>query len=420
MPSTAWYNRLGLVATNQMMREICVFGRNIIIARLIGAEQLGEFIFLILAIRLFAMSTDLAVDRYILQVDQKDTSHALAAAHLFIRGRSVILALLLAVMGLYGVQHISFACYGLLAGSAILRGFTHQGYRLKQRTLNFRPALYVEASTTIVATIAMYVVATHVPTLEAVCAVLLAQSGMHTALSHILSDDRYRAYASDDRLKHMFGFGWPLMLSGITMFWSMQGERVILSAMLSAEDFAHFSMMFQLALVPVLVVGRVALTAGLPALAAVANNHAAFQNRLDYFHLYIYGVATVFVLGFVFLANPVLGALFGPAFETSVSLLFLVALAQSLRLCRQPQSVAAQALGHTDIPFKANLVRVSAVLFAVVSVALGGSLMSLLVIACVGEGVAWAAQALLFSMRTRGAARARANVGTGTPQETLS
>ncbi len=415
MPSATWYNRLGVVATNQIMREICVFGRNIIIARLIGAESLGEFIFLVLAIRLFAMSTDLAVDRYILQVNRNETKEALAAAHFFVRGRSIILALMLLIMGLYSVQNISFVCYALLASSAVLRGMTHQGYRLKQRTLNFRPALYVEASTTIVATVAMYIVVSSVPTLEAVCAVLVAQAGMHTALSHILSDGPYKAYASDARLKHMFRFGWPLMLSGITMFWSMQGERVILSAMLSAEEFAHFSMMFQLALVPVLVIGRVTLTAGLPALAAVAGDRVAFQNRLDYFHLYIYGLATAFVLGFVFLANPVLGALFGPSFETSVSLLFLVALAQSLRLCRQPQSVAAQALGHTDIPFKANLVRVSAVLFAVVSVALGGSLMSLLVIACVGEGVAWAAQGLLFSMRTRADARTNA-----TPQETLS
>jgi O-antigen/teichoic acid export membrane protein len=154
----------------------------------------------------------------------------------------------------------------------------------------------------------------------------------------------------------------------------------------------------------------------LPALADVSRNRIAFQNRLDFFHLYIYGIAAVFCVGFVLLANPVLGMLFGPSFEAEAILLFLVALAQGIRLCRAPQSVAAQALGQTDIPFKANLVRVSAVLFAVAAVALGGSITTLLVIACVGEGAAWAAQNLFFSLRTRRTARRPG----AKPLETLS
>ena len=101
------------------------------------------------------------------------------------------------------------------------------------------------------------------------------------------------------------------------------------------------------------------------------------------------------------LANPVLELLFGRDFKAAALLLLLVATAQALRLCRAPQSVAAQALGQTDIPFKANLVRVVFVLFAIASAMAGGSLATLLLIACIGEGCAWAAQGLLFSFRNR-------------------
>ncbi|NVJ96676.1 MAG: oligosaccharide flippase family protein [Alphaproteobacteria bacterium] len=401
MPSSERISQLGSVATNQVMREICVFLRNVIIARLMGAESLGEFIFLILSIRLLAMSTDLATERYILWVKRHEVRTALASAHLVVCGRGVFLAACLIGLGAFEANGISFSCYLLLAGSALLRGFTHQGYRLKQRTLNFRPALYVEASTTVLATIALYVAATMAPVLEVVCSVLLLQSGMHTALSHILSDAPYEANFNKQQLGKMLGFGWPLMLSGVTMFWSMQGERVILSAILDAEDFAHFSMLFQLALVPVLVVARIALTTGLPLLANSKNSAEAFEERLEKLSVATHGVSALFCIGFVLMANPTLVTLFGAPFEAETGLVMLVALAQAIRLCRTPQSVAAQALGHTDIPFKANLVRVSAVLVAVALLPFGGSLQLLLFVACAGEAAAWITQAMLYSLRTR-------------------
>jgi|GEM_PF-1547000 len=399
MPSIGWYKKLGLVASNQLLVEACVFLRNIIIARLIGAETLGEFIFLILSIRLFAMSTDLAVERFIMQTVQSSVTAAMAGAHYIIRIRSSLLSVILLIMGLFNIQGISFTCFSLLAFGSLMRGFTHQGYRLKQRDFNFKPALYVEAFSAAIATVTMYLVALHVPTLEAMCAVMAAQACVHTALSYLFSGGKYWAKAPFSMLKIQVKFGLPLMFSGMAMFWSMQGERVILSAVLPATEFAHFSMMFQLALVPVLVAARMALTIGLPVLAKAKKTPAQFNKNLDQFQLYLAGFSVLFFIGFIAVANPLLTALFGPDFQMAFTLILLVGTAQAIRLCRTPHSVAAQAQGQTDIPFKANLVRVAAVPLALLGISLGGSLALLLATACIGEALAWIVQRRLYRAR---------------------
>lgn len=417
MSRAAWAQKLGFVATNQLLAEICVFLRNIIIAQFLGAETLGEFIFLILSIRLFAMSTDVAAERYILQAKDAEVKSALATAHFVCRIRGALLAAMLLLMGAFALQGVSFIAYALLAASALVRSFTHQGYRLKQRSLNFRPALYVEGLTTILGTFAVYIAAIVLPSLEAICACLVAQAVMHTALSHAMAEEPYASNADGQDLKALFKYGFPLLLTGVAMFWSMQGERVILAAILPPAEFAHFSMMFQLALVPILVLSRIMLTIGLPYFASRRENSINFTQRLTQMHLITYVLAASFALAFVLFANPALQLLFGEDFRTSGLLLLLVATAQALRLCRAPQSVAAQAIGQTDIPFKANLVRVAFVLFAIASTMAGGSLTTLLIIACVGEGCAWAAQGLLFSLRNR--QRLPAPAPQLTPQESL-
>ncbi len=401
MPDQRASRRISLIAVNQILMEACVFARNIIIARLMGAETLGQFVFLILSIRLFAMSTDLAVERYILQVNADRHRGALGSAHFISRLRGVVLGLLLLLMGAHNIQGIAFEAYSALAASAFIRGYTHKGYVLKQRSLDFRPALFVEGLTAFAGLIAMYVVTSIAPSLGAVCACLVAQSFLHTGLSHALSDTQYKLVIDPSELKKIFQFGWPLLLTGITMFWSMQGERLILSAMLPADEFARFSMMFQLALVPILVMSRMALAYGLPVFANLKAQQAHFRSRLNAFHRWIYAIGTTYALGFIMFANVVLQTLFGDDFHADIELILLVAVAQMLRLFRAPQSVAAQALGQTDIPFKANMVRVAFVLVAIALMMNGASLNLVLIMACVGEGFAWVTQGLFFSLRNR-------------------
>ena len=401
MPSRGASKKVSLIATNQLLMEACVFARNILIARLMGAETLGQFVFLILSIRLFAMSTDLAAERYILQASQDKIEAALGTVHFISRLRGAALAFVLLLMGAHNVQGIEFAAYAALAVSSLIRGFTHKGYVLKQRSLNFRPALYVEGLASVVGLVGMYCVVSVAPSLEAACACLIAQSFLHTGLSHALSTDRYQSVCDAQELQQIGRFGWPLLLSGVTMFWSMQGERLILSAMLPADAFAHFSMMFQLALVPILVISRMALSYGLPVLSGLKHNMPGFDVRLAEFHRWTYVIGASFAFGFALFANVVLQNLFGHDFRADFGLILLVAVAQMIRLFRAPQSVAAQALGHTDIPFKANLVRVSFVLIAIAAIMNGGSLHTVLLLACIGEGFAWATQGLFFSIRTR-------------------
>lgn len=401
MPSLRNSRKVSLIATNQLLMETCVFARNILIARLMGAETLGQFVFLILSIRLIAMSSDLAVERYILQAGAERLKEALSAAHCVSQWRSTAIALILLLMGLHQVQGIDFIAYAALALSALVRGLTHKGYVLKQRSLNFRPALYVEGLTSVVGLIGMYFIVSTVPSLEAACGCLVAQAFLHTGLSHALSDEKYQSAFDWIEFRALVQFGWPLLLSGVAMFWSMQGERLILSAKLPADEFAHFSMMFQLALVPILVLSRMALSYGLPLLSALKESSSRFEIQLNKFHQWIYAIGAAYAFGFILFGNAVLRALFGHDFHTDMGLILLVALAQMIRLFRAPQSVAAQALGQTDIPFKANLVRVSFVVIAIAFIVNGGTLHTVMILACLGEGFAWATQGFFYSIRNR-------------------
>ena len=389
------------MGATHLLVELSVFARNVIIARLAGAETLGEFIFLILAMRLFIMSTDLATERFLIQTEKSNLYHALATAHFIVRIRSVLLAVLLIIMGITNTHNIDMLVYVWLAATAIMQGYTHQGYKVQQRQLNYKPAFFVEGLSTFTATIAMILVVGFVPNLMGVCAVLFGQALMRTALSHILSHEYYAVKLDQKTFKSMIKFGLPLLLTGVTMFWSMQGERVILAAMMPASDFAYFSMMFQLALVPVLLISRMTISLGLPAMVRSKGHPEVFGKQLARFQTMVISISILYGISFLFLANPALKFLFGPEFIADYPLIVLVCFAQVLRLCRSPQSVAAQALGQTDIPLKANLVRVIAVFFAFVWMITGGSVFGLLMIACCGEAVAITAQSALFSCRNR-------------------
>ncbi len=392
-------SKLGAATFNQLLIEACVFLRNMVIAKLLGAETLGQFIFLILGIRLLAMSTDLATDRYILQVAEHKVKDALSATHYINRVRSVFIAFVLLVMGLNNVHDISLSAYALLSASALARSYTHMGYRLYQRSLNFKPAIYVEGFSALMGLFGIYYASTMGNNLEALCAALFAQAILHTVLSHMMSDQPFNVETNTADLKSIAIYGWPLLLSGITMFWSMQGERLILSNIMPPAEFAHFAMLFQLALVPVLIISRIALSFGLPLLAKYKNAPLAFKHTLTSLSLSIYICALLFTFGFIAFSNFVLINFFGHDFRAEINLIIVIAALQALRLCRAPISIAAQAIGATDIPFKANLIRVSVILFSAGAALNGTSLINIMLIACIGEILAWAAQSIMFELR---------------------
>jgi len=403
-PVRFWAGRLFTTGFAQVVVEASIFARNILVAQCLGAQTLGQFVLLTLGLRLLVMSTDLATDRYIIRVQPKSLGAALSAANRLCQLRAALLGVLLVVAAILAPFGIDPLSYGLLAVAVGVRGFTHQGYRTAQRDLRFAASAAVDVGAALAGLLAIGVAVVlslslmRGYALPLICGALVVQAAVHVWMSHAVAPKSQPYCISENWASTMplLQFGWPLLVSGAVMFWGMQGERVILAAIMPADQFAHISMLLQLALVPALVIGRISLSLGLPLLSASANSQPDCSRTFLQFAGSVACAALVTSAAFIWLANPVLATAFGSDFVAASTLLYLAACMQCMRLLRIPHSVAAQAEGRTQVPLVANLVRTAAVPVMMGLAAYGYGVTAVLAIATIAELLSLIIQAIWF------------------------
>ena len=364
--------RLLPVAT-QLAAEAGSLVRNLLLARLLGAEDMGLAALVALGLRLVEMAGALGLDRFLVQLPAGHAGRAQGTLHGAALLVGAVLATVLALAGPALAPGFAPALDPalLIPAAAILlvRGALHLDYRRQQRHGDFRAAFWVEGVPALLSCLALPALTVTGP--GALVWALLLQAVLAAVFSHLCASRPWRPTLDTATLGAAVRYGAPLALNGMVMFAVLQGDRVLVAAELPAAELARFIVIGQCALLPVLAATRVVLATELPRLARLRADGPALRIRLrdDLHHVTL--AAGAGATAFAVFAPPLVQLLFGDDFRPTPGLAAAFAVAAGLRLIRAVPNVALMALGRTRTLLLAGLPRLAAVACVAVLLATG-------------------------------------------------
>ncbi len=394
-----------LVACNQFVAESAVLLRNIVLARLLGPEQMGIVIMLAITLRLLEMFSYLAADRLLVQARDGYTFRFLANAHGLEVLRGVISGLILVLLAkptaiLFGYPDTvwAFAALGIVP---LVRGFVHLDYRRLQRRLKFGATFKVESLANLAGAAAIWPVLELVEDYSAIVWVSLVQALVFAGVSHRVAHRRYALRFDRIYLKRIFSFGWPMLVNSLLMFGVFQGDKLIVALSVTAQELSRYALALQLGLMPTLVLGRSCLSLMLPIMARQQDHVNDFRKSYRQMILGLAWTAAIFVGGYVFMGNHVIALFFGSEYTLAPIVLLWIGIAMAIRIVRIGPNTAALALGDSKALMHTNLLRLGGLVAAAFAGYMGLGLTFIAAAAAFGELCALVASVVLLGRRQR-------------------
>lgn len=396
--------RRGLPLATQLCAEGGALLRNLLLARLLGVEEMGLAMLIALAMRVVEMIGALGLDRFLVCEPPHRVSIVQPTLHSLGLLSGCALALLFwavtTVLLPFGPAELDPALVPVAAASFALRGLMHLDYRACQRQGDFGPGFWVEGTPGLLSALLLLPLALWRADHGVLVWALLAQSAVSVAASHLCARRPWRLGWSLPVLRGALIFGLPLTLNGAVMFAVLQGDRVVVAALLTPADLARYVVVAQCALLPALVGARLMLSIGLPRFSELLSDPVEFNRRLRRDLLEHISVAALGICAFTLLAPFLIGTLFGPAFAPDAALALAFGTAAAARLVRAVPATALMAEGRTLALLASNLPRLAAVGVMLAFALEGASLLALATIGAIGESLA-----LLTTLAVRGARR---------------
>lgn len=380
-----------VLALSQILVEGSAFLRNLILARMVGAEQMGLAVALALGIRLLEMLGDFGLERYLVQAPASRLRQVRGSVHLiqvvkgcFLTGVASLLAYPLCSAINPALEPSVFILASMVL---IIRGFINTEYRERQREQDFTGTLYADGISNIVAVIAMVPFAMATRDYSALALASVLQAVVLCLVSHLLAK-RKMAFVFDTRkMRKALKFGAPIAINGLLMFFALQGDRLVVSMNFPPQELARFAIAAQLTLLPTLMGARFLLTLDLPVFSRINDQPAELRPRFGARLKHVVVTATLMVVFFTYLGGHVVGWLYGPAFVCAPGVMTLLSLAAALRLVRAVPNTLLLAQGKTTRMLACNAPRLIALPVAFGLVAQGGGLVSVVVIGVLSEAI---------------------------------
>ena len=380
-----------VLAAGQVVIEGSAFLRNLILARLLGVEQMGLAVALALGIRCLEMVGDLGLERLLVQVRSSDLPGVRGTVHLVqaLKGFSLMaLAVLLAGPLCAAINPALDPAVFILASAALaIRGLINCEYRERQRDSDFTGVLYAEGISNILAVVFIAPIAMATLDYSALAWASVLQATLLCLLSHLIAKRPMTFRMDRSSLERAFRFGIPIAGNGILMFLAMQGDRLIVATNFAPEDLATFAISAQLTLLPALVGARFLLTLDLPQFSKLNTRPSVLQSRHAKRLRQVALVAAILFAAFSILGTEVVATLYGSAFAPEPALMTFLAAAASLRLVRAVPNTLLLSKGKTLMMLMCNVPRLIALPVALILVAKGFGLLSIVAIGTVSEAI---------------------------------
>lgn len=380
------------LAIGQVGQHILSFLRNLIVARLISPENFGIAASFAVILSMLEVMSDLGVDRFIVQASDGDDEKLQSTLQFVLIARGLCIGLLMflsagSISSLFGVSETYWA-FQWLALVPIIKGFTHLDLKRFQRNLTYRPEIISILWSQGLALIVAAFLALWLRSFEAMLWSSLTQACVAAYLSHKFSERPFKIELSRALLTRLLIFGWPLLLNGVLLFATSQGDKVLVGNSLGIKELGIYS---AAALVPFAInmfLLKITVDLSLPILSSVKKKSSLFQTHFDTLFAFCGLVVIIFLIPFIFLGHVVFPIMFGAAYSVPAELIAFLTLAVAARVLRAAPTSAALAHGDTKNLLFANTIRISGLLIAFILLQHGWGLSAVAAALAFGEFLA--------------------------------
>jgi len=350
-----------LLSVGNASSALLGFLRNVVIARLISVEDFGIAATFALTLQIIEMSSNLAIDRLLVQSKDGDNAdlQATAQAFQFVRGAMGAVIMFMAsgfIAKLFDLEYLTWA-FQILAIVPLLNAVSHSDITRFQRKMKFSPKVIQDTAPQVLTLVLSAPLAYYFGDYRVVLYLVIIQVFTSIIISHILAERRYKWAWNKAYVRLILSFGWPLLLNSFLMIGIFQADKLIIGSLFNMETLGWFSAAFTLTLVPTLLLTKVAQSFFLPILA----KHQNFSTSSQYISivilltLVIFGVATA--VGFSIAGPAIFLLVFGQKFAAGVSVLALLGLMQAIRVVKMGPMIVSLARAKTKMPMYANFIR---------------------------------------------------------------
>jgi Polysaccharide biosynthesis protein len=369
--------------------QVCALLRYVVLARVLGPEQLGIASTLIVTSALFEMICDVGGDRFVIQDRDGGTVEVQGLVQSVALGRGMVVALALVVFAypaahFYRTPQLATPMM-VLAIVPFLNGFAHLDNRRVQREHDFRLEAISSASGELVGLAATITAAFLTHSFTAILYGLIAKALVTTATSHLQAQRPYRLGWSRQHWRRFARFAVPLMLSGLMLYIASQGDRVLVGNQLGVKTLGYYSAIMMLIYFPASLLNRYQYALNIPLIAARRDQPAERERVIDAIGGQTMLLTIAMSTGFAVVAPTLAPLFFGGRFAQPALLVGLIGCLHTTRVMMNWPVTVALSTGRSTTVLAANIAHGFAFVGAFVGLRLVGGLAGLVAGFTVGE-----------------------------------
>ena len=378
-----------VLSLNEVVSNGCSFVRNYILARVLSKDDFG--IAAILTVTFFFLETTSKMAFGPLITSSKngsdpkfvDTEHTVQLV-VGLVGALVFLAASEPLAVLLGVPHLAWALQ-LLALVPACMALGNLGAFTYTREMHFERVVCLEAVPQILITLAAWPIAVWFHDFRAFIWLQIGKAALSTLVSYVVGGRGYGLAFNKDYYRHILKFNWPLVVSGLIMLCSNQGDRLIMVHGYSLADLGSYAVAWTLAAAPSFALLKIIGNVALPLLSRVADQHEVLESHYAFVaQLFCLG-GTLFAVVMVVGGEQIITLMFGSKYAGLGTVATWLACAHAVRMARGAPTGVAWACGETRSQMLGNIVRLGGLLLVVPVVILKAPLYWAAVAVLVGE-----------------------------------
>lgn len=382
-----------LILSGNAAASLLLLARNLIIARLISVEDYGVAATFAIAMAVVEMMSALGLQQQIVQSKDGDDPRFQAGLQGFQVLRGVIAAAILflsagAIADFLNIPDVAWA-YQVMALVPLFNALQHFDIHRLNRQMRFWPVVLTGAVPALISLLAVWPLYLWFGDYRVMLWSIILQIGLMLVVSHLVAERPYRLVFDRKIMAGSLRFGWPLLINGILLFAVFNGDKLIVGRVMGMETLAIFAMGITLTLTPTLVMTKSAQNFFLPQLSQIDRSHQEQELRFQQMATIVlqgHLLLGVFLIGLMYaVTQPLIYFLLGPKYYSTIDILSLLAVIQSIRMFKGGSSTLALARGKTKIPLIGNLFRLITLPIAWWFAVETNSIMSVIWVAVVSE-----------------------------------
>jgi len=394
-----------VLSLNEAVGSVCSLVRNYILARVLSKDDFGIAATLTVAFLFLEIISKMAFGQQVIVSKHGgdrlfiDTGHTIQLIIGFLSA-AIFLVIARPLAGLLAVPQLAEGLR-LLALVPACMALGHLGAYTYAREVHFERSVCLEAIPQILITLAAWPIAVWLQDFRAFIWIQIGKAALSTLVSYLVGGSRYAFGFRKNYCREIIRYSWPLIVSGLIMLCSSQGDRLMMTRAYSMKDLGTYAVAWSLAATPCFAMMKIVGGISLPMLAQAADDHALLRTRYalvaQVFSLY----GALFTIGMAVCGEDIMRLLFGNKYAGTGALAAWLAYGQAVRIIRGAPSGVAWARGETTTQMIGTVVRLLGLILVVPVLVFKGSLYWVAAAGIVGEVLALATQVVEVRRRHR-------------------